>query len=310
MLLRPGKTCDEALELLKNVTEQGLNDVQNSIPHLPPGGSGNALHRTEQIKAMHAAVNPYDQWTLAATKKLLEVFADRSIPARMRGERYSSIVFGDHTADRLSQLLNRELNELRTYFMELGNELYRLKEKYAHHQGGRTLVLDTNDLLHYSRYDKIPWAAVYGKNAVVVIPHVVVDEIDKKSYATSDSIRKRARGVFGLLEQTLTDQRDGHAMAGGVRVEVLLDEPQHVRLPNNDDEIVARACELQQAIGPVQVTVLTGDNGMRARALAWGLNADKLPAKYRIEQVSTGDRAEYLQSITALEEQPPALTPG
>ncbi|GHI25386.1 hypothetical protein Shyd_67570 [Streptomyces hydrogenans] len=60
---------------------------------------------------------------------------------------------------------------------------------------------------------------------------MVVDEIDKKSYATSDTIRRRARGVFALLEQTLTEQRQGEATAGGVRIEVLLDEPQHVRLP-------------------------------------------------------------------------------
>ncbi|WBO68956.1 PIN domain-containing protein [Streptomyces camelliae] len=106
----------------------------------------------------------------------------------------------------------------------------------------------------------------------------------KKSHTTSDTIKRRARGVFALIEQTLTEQRNGQAMAGGVRVEVLLDEPGHVRLPNKDDEIVARACHLKQAIMPTPVTVLTGDNGMRARALAWGLEADQLPEKYRIER--------------------------
>lgn len=198
-----------------------------------------------------------------------------------------------------------ECSELRTYFMELGNELSRMKERHAHHQG-RTVVLDTNDLLHYSRYDNIPWARVYGKGTVVVIPHVVVDEIDKKSYAiSSESIRKRARGVYELLRKTLTEQRAGEALAGGVRVEVLLDEPLHVRLPNNDDEIVARACALQQAITPVPVTVLTGDNGMLARALAWGLNADQLPEKYRIERVDAQMKAEYLGSLTAASDQKP-----
>ncbi|MFF1676111.1 PIN domain-containing protein [Streptomyces sp. NPDC058256] len=250
---------------------------------------------------MRNIVNRYDQWTLTASKELLEMFTDRSVTARMRSERYSNIVYGDFTARRQVQLLNLELQELRTYFMELSNELRQLQEKHKHHQG-QTVVLDTNDLLHYSRYDKIPWAAVYGKGTVVVIPHVVVDEIDKKSYATSDSIRKRARGVFALLEQTLAEQREGSSVAGGVKVEVMLDEPGHVRLPNNDDEIVARACELKQAIAPTQVTVLTGDNGMRARALAWGLEADKLPEKYRIERIDAQQQAEYLKSITAQQE--------
>lgn len=59
---------------------------------------------------------------------------------------------------------------------------------------GGDVVLHTHDLLRYSRYDKIPWADVYGKDTMVVIPHVVVDEIDKKSHAISDTIKRRARG--------------------------------------------------------------------------------------------------------------------
>lgn len=53
------------------------------------------------------------------------------------------------------------------------------------------------------------------------------------------------------------------------------------------------------------VTVLTGDNGMRARVLAWGLNAGKLPEKYRIERIDAKMRAEYLESITAPSDQRP-----
>ncbi|WP_329351891.1 PIN domain-containing protein [Streptomyces sp. NBC_01261] len=298
MLLRPSTTCDEATRYLAVLTDQGLTAVQNAVPHLLHGGEEDASVRSEKIQTLRHTVYQYDQWTLTATTELSEVFADRSIPARMRGERYSNIVYGDFTARRQAQLLNLELQELRTYFLELANKLRQLQEEHKHHRG-RTVVLDTNDLLHFSRYDKIPWTNLYGKGAVVVIPHVVVDEIDKKSYATSDTIRKRARGVFALLEQTLAEQYDGHAVAGGARVEVLLDEPGHVRLPNNDDEIVARACQLKQAIAPTPVTVLTGDNGMRARALAWGLEAGKLPEKYRIERIGAQEKTEYLAAITA-----------
>lgn len=295
MLLRPGTTCEEAVRFLQDLTDQGLNDVQNAVPRF--GGEV----RTEAVQTMRHVVNKYDQWTLTATKDLRKVFIDQSVPARMRGERYSNIVYGDFTVVRQAQLLHAEMQELRLYFMDLANELREMVERYKHHQG-RTVVLDTNDLLHYSRYDKVPWSAVYGKDTVVVIPHVVVDEIDKKSFATSESTRKRARGVFALLEQTLSEQREGGAVAGGARVEVMLDEPGHVRLPNNDDEIVARACELKQAITPTSVTVITGDNGMRARALAWGLEAAKLPEKYRIERIGAKEKAEYIAAITSPEE--------
>ncbi|MEU3090747.1 PIN domain-containing protein [Streptomyces massasporeus] len=309
MLLRPGTTCAEAIKFLEALTDQGLNDVQNAVPHLVPGAAEEPLTRIRKIEALRHAVNRYDQWTLAAGKQLSEVFAERSVTARMRGERYYNVVYGAFAEARQAQLLNTELQELRTYFMELANELRRIQEKHKRHQG-QTVVLDTNDLLHYSRYDKIPWQKVYGKGTVVVVPHVVVDEIDKKSYATSDTVRRRARGVFALLEQTLTEQSKGRPAAGETTVEVMLDEPGHVRLPNNDDEIVARACELKQAIAPAPVTVLTGDNGMRARALAWGLAADKLPEKYRIERIDAQKKAEYLQSITGPEEPETAASGG
>lgn len=84
----------------------------------------------------------------------------------------------------------------------------------------------------------------------------------------------------------------------GTVVDVLLDEPGRVRLPNNDDEIVARACYLQQAIAPAPVTVITGDNGMRARALSWGLKARVLDEKYKIERLTVAGKAAHEQSIT------------
>ncbi|MEU0948515.1 PIN domain-containing protein [Streptomyces canus] len=145
----------------------------------------------------------------------------------------------------------------------------------------RTVVLDTNDLLHYMRFDKIPWQRIYGAGTSVMIPHVVIDEIDKKSYDTNATgVRKRARAVFALLEGVLTQiEAGGQAVVnnGETVIDVLRDEPGHLRLPNNDDEIVARACYLQQAIAPTPVTVVTGDNRMRARAcrLPWAPAREK-----------------------------------
>jgi hypothetical protein len=55
--------------------------------------------------------------------------------------------------------------------------------------------------------------------------------------------------------------------------------------------------------------VLTGDNGMRARALAWGLEAEKLPEKYKIEQITARQKGEYMQSITAPDEPERAPAP-
>ncbi|WP_028808675.1 PIN domain-containing protein [Streptomyces canus] len=282
------------------MTNQGLNDVQNSVPFI----FGNAVPSTPQQDWEQTAlrtVREYDQWTLRGTAELLEMFTDRSVAARLRGERYNAIVHGQFTPQRWTLLINTELSELRTYFMDLANELRLTRDRFAGHRG-RTVVLDTNDLLHYMRFDKIPWQRIFGSGTSVMIPHVVIDEIDKKSYDTHDTgVRKRARAVFALLEQVLTQiESDGRAVLnnGETVVDVLRDEPGHVRLPNNDDEIVARACYLQQAIAPAPVTVVTGDNGMRARALSWGLKARVLDEKYKIERLSAAEKAANEQAIT------------
>ncbi|MGW2892906.1 PIN domain-containing protein [Streptomyces griseoruber] len=300
MLLKPGTTCEQAIKLLESLTQQGLNDVQNSVPHIF-GNAVPGMPQEDWEQAANRVVREYDQWTLRAAAELLEAFADRSVAARLRGERYNAIVHGQFTPQRWTLLINTELSELRTYFMELANELRLTIDRFTGHRG-RTVVLDTNDLLHYMRFDKIPWQKVFGRGTSVMIPHVVIDEIDKKSYDTNDTgVRKRARAVFALLEQVLTQiETDGRAAVnnGETVIDVLRDEPGHVRLPNNDDEIVARACYLQQAIAPAPVTVVTGDNGMRARALSWGLKAKVLDEKYKIERLSAAQKAENEQAIT------------
>jgi rRNA-processing protein FCF1 len=296
MLLRPGTTCDQAIELLERLTQQGLTNVQNAVPHVRgPGLTSDGWNNLAQ------AWRTYDEWTLEAGTELMEVFADRSVAGRLRGDRYGAIMHGRFNADRHASLMHTELQELRTYFLELANELRRIQERFSRHRV-RTVVLDTNDLLHYMRFDKIPWHRVYGAGTSVMIPHVVIDEIDKKSYDTNATgVRKRARAVFALLEGVLTQiEAGGQAVVnnGETVIDVLRDEPGHVRLPNNDDEIVARACYLQQAIAPAPVTVVTGDNGMRARALSWGLKAKVLDEKYKIERLSAVEKAENEQAIT------------
>ncbi|GGN41046.1 hypothetical protein GCM10011578_088930 [Streptomyces fuscichromogenes] len=305
MLLRPGATCDQAVKLLESLTWHGLTDVQNAVPYIPRHVPVVRDLESDEAKAWEIAIIPvvrqYDQWTAQAAAELLETFADQAVAARLRGERYNAIVHGQFTPDRWTFLINTELNDLRTYFTEMANELRRVQDRFTGHRV-RTVVLDTNDLLHCMRFDKIPWHRLFGPGTSVMIPHVVIDEIDKKSYDTHDTgVRKRARAVFALLEQTLAQiETAGRAVVnnGETVVDVLLDEPGHVRLPNNDDEIVARACLLQQAIAPAPVTVVTGDNGMRARALSWGLKAKVLNEKYKIERLSAAEKADNEQAIT------------
>ncbi|MFE2473129.1 hypothetical protein [Streptomyces mirabilis] len=55
----------------------------------------------------------------------------------------------------------------------------------------------------------------------------------------------------------------------------------------------------------------TGDNGMRARVLAWGLEARTLDEKYKIERLTAAEKAANLQAIRfeAPEEGPAKVSP-
>lgn len=319
MLLRPGVTCGEALKILDSITERGLNTVQNAVPHLNPSHGTQGIgvetaHLDPAVPRLQAAVREYDDWTAIAGAKLAGLSTDRSLASRLRGERYSHIVrtvVDINTVRHVAALLNTELQELRVFFMDLANEIRETQERYKGHQG-RTLVLDTNDLLQYMRFDKIPWARLFGPGTVVVIPHVVVDEIDRKSHAQSETVKRRARGVFGLLEEVLTDLQAAGAyhLGDGTAIEVMVDPPGHVRQLNNDDEIVARACHLQQAVAPTKVTVITGDNGMRARAMAWSLPAARLDEKYKIKPITAEEHAQNLAAITGPPQSGDSPTPS
>jgi rRNA-processing protein FCF1 len=276
MLLRPGVTCDTAVHFFDGLQyDPGLTNVKNSIP--------NASQNPGWPPMLAAALVMYTDWTAQVIKKIREIVDDPIIAARPRNDTYFVIIASSTTEPRTISMLNGELQELSAYFMECANELRMEKECFKDHVG-RSLVLDTNDFLHYQRFDKIPWIADYGPGTRLVIPHVVVDEIDTKSYSEGDKIRKRARAVYRVLE-TYMDQIDNAKFArlpDGTILEILADDPGHPRMPNNDDEIVARASFLQQAIAPHKVTVISRDLGMRTRARARQLDAEKLNDKYLI----------------------------
>ncbi len=274
MLLRSGKTCTDAVRLLDQIAQGDLNDARNGIPRIGSPGFP---------QLMQAAVTRYEDCTARVIIKLRENFVDLTLANRVRGEKYWLIVASDATSPRTASLMHTELGELSLEFMYAANELRKLQARFAG-RVGRCLVVDTNNLLHYQRFDNIPWSTLFRQGAWVVLPHVVLDEIDRKSYEEGSKVRDRARGVYRMLDGLITriDDQGYATLNDGSACLILLDEPGHRRLPNNDDEIVARAGFLQQALAPGQVTMVTRDIGMRARALALQLRAERLPDNYLI----------------------------
>ncbi|WP_406368473.1 PIN domain-containing protein [Streptomyces sp. NBC_00647] len=275
-MLRAGTTCTDAINFLEQDLVAGsLNDVSIRIPHTMRTGAD----AEAEIRAVRRR---YDEWTWKAAEELNRRFSDREIAGQLRAGRYRAILTAPLDEARLMMYV--EITELQDYFRTLANRVRALQERYGRASAVRYAVLDTNTTLHFTRFDKVPWQKVFGKGTAVMVPHVVVDEIDIKSYQTGDKkISRRARGVFRLLESVLETEPEKATADDGTPVFISADEPGHARLPVPDDELVASALRLHQAVAPAEVVVVSRDIGVRTRARTWGLPARPLPDTYLIE---------------------------
>ncbi|MFE1465140.1 PIN domain-containing protein [Streptomyces nigra] len=275
-MLRAGTTCTDAIRFLEDDLVAGsLNDVSIRIPHMMRTGA-------DAEAEMRAVRTRYDEWTWRAAEEINRRFSDREIAEQLRGGRYRAILAAPLDEARL--MLYAELSELRDHFRSVANRVRAMQDRYGRGGAVRYAVLDTNTTLHFTRFDKVPWQKVFGKGTTVIVPHVVVDEIDTKSYQTGDKkISRRARGVFRLLESVLEAGPEKAIAEDGTPMFIQADEPGHARLAVPDDELVASATRLCQAVAPAEVVVVSRDIGVRTRARAWGLPARPLPDTYLIE---------------------------
>lgn len=158
-------------------------------------------------------------------------------------------------------------------------------------QPGIFVVPDTS---FYVRHDKLeeadfaPLVKVWEDPIHVLVPIVVVDELDSLKQSKDDKLRWRAGytlAVFDRLFKSTTTAElrpedfsaigTGGLPRGRVTIQLLFDPPGHVRLPINDDEIVDRAVAVQ-TIADRPVTLLTYDTGQSMRARVAGLKEHKL----------------------------------
>jgi hypothetical protein len=104
----------------------------------------------------------------------------------------------------------------------------------------------------------------------IVIPMVVIDELDRLKESGNQHTRWRARYSLAVLDRVLPDPTQfGILRDAGF-------EPGRVRLPGDDDEIIDQAHAVN-CLSDRPITILTYDTGQSTRARARGLNCRKLP---------------------------------
>jgi rRNA-processing protein FCF1 len=227
----------------------------------------------------------YLNWAAKAERQLRCLFADPDLSQGLYSDRYWRIAEAavlDHQAQMISSEIDVQIERFNALAGQLQSYL-RLRSR-----PGAIVVLDTNVLLHYQRIDHLPWSQAIGESQVrLVIPLLVLDELDDKRYLGSPDIKRKARSAIEPLDdlQEEFDQQGYATLPDGTTVEYLLDDPVHHRHANSDSEILDRA-EFVANVTNQTVLLVTGDRGMRVRATAHGsrLRARLMPERYSRHQ--------------------------
>jgi hypothetical protein len=186
---------------------------------------------------------------------------------------------------------------------EIAQRARELEETVASLQGqldrwsrsGFFAVADTSFYIHAPEklqdLDVAQFLTVWEDPIHLLIPILVIDELDRLKESRDKHVRWRAAHTLAVLDDRLTepnswavlrredfsaiDNRTGGIPRGAVTIEVLFDPPGHTRLPIDDDELVDRAATAKWFSGR-DLRFLTFDTGQAMRARAVGLAVVKL----------------------------------
>jgi rRNA-processing protein FCF1 len=272
MRLRHGVTVEQAIRALG----ERISDSQQASADAASGPDD--------------ARQAYLNWVSTTQQYLRTIFSDTELEDSLLGRGYwhiCAMTIPSMSKERLLQRLVREELVFQVGYPgihgdpggrlgEVATRLRALTRLAA--RPGRICIPDTNALLHYTRFDQLLWAERMQMSLVrLVIPLVVIEELDGKKYARRGEFQQRAREMLTLIDRyATTSPPDGYSeVRKNVTVEMLPDEPGHLRMSSGDQEILER-CEFLNQVTGNPVTLITGDTGMRINARSRGIEVFKL----------------------------------
>ncbi len=271
MRLRHGVTAAHAIKTLRDLA-MSLETARAAVV----GSDG--LRRSR---------DQYLSWVDNAENQLRNLFAEVDLLDSLHSERYWRIHNLDHYSARPAALLIAEID------LQLGLLLGTADRLESYRQlaerPGEVLVLDTNTFMHCTLFTQIDWLKEFNAEAVrLVLPLLVLDELDDKTFSAHARLSKRASKVLRTLDPFMDRVVEAGAaeIAPGVVLEVLHDDESHRRRGNNDTELLDRAEFLMQVIER-PVTLVTTDYGMRVRSKARNLRVRVMPERLRLPLSAT-----------------------
>jgi hypothetical protein len=273
----PGANRDDVLSTLRDI-ESRVHDAGNA--HGPA----------------HARVTAYLDWATDSVRMLEHRVSTADIDRLVLTRGYERLLAtagtftgADIGTQRvLNGLVNHEIQQraqaLQEAVRDLDAQIRRWPRSTAYAVADTSVYIEHEDKLRDLDFAPLLPGAWLDKTVMVIVPVIVLDELDRLKLRGGDALRKwRASYTLAVLEDVFSRlgsagvlrQPAADLTRGAVFMDILFDPPRHERLPINDDEIIDRALAAQGLAG-APVTLLTFDTSQAARARNAGLAVNKL----------------------------------
>lgn len=245
-----------------------VRDLEGRFVNLSGGGGDSLALRDRYLAEVETA-----------ERQLTNLFPTREWEGRLHSARFWHIRDLDDDSPRPFPVIADEARAIVEWLMGVKEWLDALEveEAKADPQAFR-LVLDTNAIMQAKPLKDCDWPRELGDSAVrLMVPLMVVIELDNLKSSASEKKRNRARRCLSEMRELLRDEGRGPVrVREGVTLEVQVTSRGHVRHPNNDEEILLNAEALSHRPGGM-FALATADQSMQLRAEARGMRVVALP---------------------------------
>ena len=219
----------------------------------------------------------YRNWVTRAVAALRSWFDFPDVDRLVRTPGFWHLVTLYANDPHTQSLAALEIDEATRRLSDLAGQMRSFHFRWRYRE---IFIADTNLYLHHPKtFDHIDWHDELGLLPLdqlrLVVPMIVIDELDKLKDRGAQDVRGRARETLRRIEElfrTTTEGAKPLAKDSPVTIELLMDRLEHERLAGADNELVDRARRLQLMAGTT-VTLVSRDTGLLLRARAAGLTA-------------------------------------
>lgn len=275
---RPGVNRDNLLKTLRTVHEDVAN-LYTSGPH-----------------TAYKRLLAYLEWANDAVRHLARQISDADLNRLVLTPRYAALLdgMGLMAGTEQQRLVNGLVSlELEQRVRDFEEAVDALAAHIEHWSGPKSFIVADSSfyIQHPQKLDNADFGALLPVDHEAVhllVPIVVLDELDKLKESKDRHTRWRAGATLAVVDRLLTGESttalllrapvDGEPADNPpkiIHVELMPDPVGHVRLPIADDEIVDRAYSAQQLAGR-PVTLITYDTSQATRGRIAGLRVNKL----------------------------------